>query len=476
MNDLHRVQSHSCWALRRHRAFREEPPACHLAWRLLRSAETPCYNQAMDPHLLDTAARLSDDALISRVKQLAAREREATTTLVAYLAEFDERRLYLGEGCSSLFTYCTQVLLLSEPAAYRRIVAARAARRFPIILERLEEGAITLTTVCLLASHLTEENHRAVLDAARHQSKRQVEEFIARLDPRPPVPSMIRRLPMPRVTAPSPSSAGPSDGAETVSGAAGFFSPSQPVGASAVPGTAIPDPAATHPDSATQRSAPPAVIAPLAPERYKVQFTASAEMYEKLRRAQALLRHQIPDGDPAAIFDRALTVLLEALARQKLAATDHPRDCSSESPPPVPSHSRHIPAQVRRAVWQRDNGQCTFVSLTGRRCTEQGFLEFHHVVPFSAGGPASIDNIQLRCRAHNGFEAERVFGLRTPPGVREGRRPYVSSSKQPAAPCPLQVSAAARAGPSTRSKEARYAIVAGDYVAGTGPSEEGRAH
>jgi len=88
----------------------------------------------MDPNLLSTVAHLSDDALISRVKHLAAREREATALLIAHLAELDVRRLYLGEGCSSLFTYCTQVLHLSEHAAYGRIEAARAARRFPIIL------------------------------------------------------------------------------------------------------------------------------------------------------------------------------------------------------------------------------------------------------------------------------------------------------------------------------------------------------
>lgn len=101
--------------------------------------------------------RRHDDAdLLRAVGRLAGCERAATVSPIASLAELDARRLYLGAGCSSLFTYCTQVLHLSEHAAYGRIEAARAARRFPVILEWLADGAITLTTVCLLAPHLTE--------------------------------------------------------------------------------------------------------------------------------------------------------------------------------------------------------------------------------------------------------------------------------------------------------------------------------
>jgi len=154
-----------------------------------------------------------------------------------------------------------------------------------------------------------------------------------------------------------------------------------------------------------------------------VQFTASAETYGKLRLAQALLRHQIPDGDPAAIFDRALTALLQSLTKQKFAAMDRPRGSRGAVP-----RSRCIPAEVKRAVWKRDGGQCAFVNHTGRRCPERGFLEFHHVVPHSAGGEPTVANIELRCRAHNGYEAELYFGLHKPPMVREMRMPYMHST------------------------------------------------
>ncbi len=145
--------------------------------------------------MLSSVAQLSNDELLARVKHLVERERGATASLVAHLAELDQRRLYLAEGCSSLFAYCTQVLYLSESAAYRRIEAARMVRRFPVILEMLEQGSVNLTTVVLLGTHLTKENHQEVLKEAWHKSKRQVEELCARLHPQPPVPSAVRRLP-----------------------------------------------------------------------------------------------------------------------------------------------------------------------------------------------------------------------------------------------------------------------------------------
>jgi hypothetical protein len=132
---------------------------------------------------------------------------------------------------------------------------------------------------------------------------------------------------------------------------------------------------------------------------------------------QDLLRHQVPDGDPAVVFDRALTLLLQDLERKKLAAASRPRPAGLSTP-----GSRHVPAAVRRDVWKRDGGQCAFIG-DARRCTERGFLEFHHVVPFAENGPTTAENIQLRCRAHNAYEAEAHFGQLF---VREERSSYDS--------------------------------------------------
>jgi hypothetical protein len=152
-----------------------------------------CCNSFMNASLLFDAR--SDDDLLAETKRLAGCERVATAALLRSLIAVDARRLYLREGCSSLFTYCTHVLHLAEGAAYNRIEAARAARRFPAILEALVSGSVSLTTVRLLAPHLTNYNHRELLDAAHHKSKREIEVVVAALSPKHPAPTMIRKVP-----------------------------------------------------------------------------------------------------------------------------------------------------------------------------------------------------------------------------------------------------------------------------------------
>ena len=156
---------------------------------------------------------LCDRALLQETATLAAGERGATVELIAVLAEVDARRLYLGEGFSSLFMYCTRVLHLSEHAAYGRIEAARAARKFPQILELLAEGALTLTAATLLAPHLTSDNATQVLDAARFKTKREVEEVVAATRPQPDVVALVRKLPSRRPVL-TPSLAHPADPAK----------------------------------------------------------------------------------------------------------------------------------------------------------------------------------------------------------------------------------------------------------------------
>lgn len=332
---------------------------------------------------------LSDRDLLARVHDAVHDERVATARLIALLMELDTRRLYLGEGCSSLFTYCTQVLHLSEHAAYNRIETARAARRFPAILEFVESGAVTLTTVRLLAPHLTDANHRDVLERARHKSKREVELLVATLSPCPDVPSTVRKLPTPAASTPAePQHSADRDVSISI------------------------DPA---PCPSPVLSSRPAKVKAIAPERYKIQFTISRETHDKLRRVQDLLRHAVPTGDLAIIFERALGLLIAELERTKLARTQHPRQARDAN-----STSRHIPAAVKRIVWDRDEGRCAFEGAYGR-CSETGFLEYHHVVPFASGGETSASNLELRCRAHNQYEAEHWFGPAHRPHVREQR-------------------------------------------------------
>lgn len=276
-------------------------------------------------------ASLSDGQLLIEVERLAAKDRRINARLIASLAELDERKLYRGLGYSSLSAYCIDGLHLSEHAAYNRIEAARTARRFPVVLDLLASGDITMTTVALLGKYLTESNHLELLDAARHKSKREVLAQIGEIDPAPEMGSRV---------------------------------------------------------------------VPLGNGRYRLEVTVNDEAHNDLRRLQDLLRHSIPNGDPALIVARALSQLRLHVERKRLADVQRPRGGLKASA------TRYVPAAVRRAVWTRDGAQCAFVGTSGR-CQERGFLEVHHVIPFADGGASGVDNLQLRCRAHNQYEYEQ---------------------------------------------------------------------
>jgi 5-methylcytosine-specific restriction endonuclease McrA len=316
--------------------------------------------------------QLTNEALLAETKRAAALERRTTAELLTLLIEVERRALHLALGYSSMFVYCTRVLMLSEQAAFKRITAARAAERHPVILERLIDGELTLSSIRILAPHLTDETADSLLDAARHKSTREVEHLVATTYPQPDIPPSVRALPAPKaVVADHERASGLLD-----------CEPVQPLLSTPVVSVSM-----------------PRLVVPLAPRRYLVRVTVSQETYDKLIRARALLRHRVPDGDLAEILDRALTLLVQGAKRSKLASTPQPRPARAAS-----EAGRYVPAAVKRAVWTRDAGCCAFIGADGR-CGETGFLEFHHVVPFSTGGKTNVENLELRCRAHNQHEA-----------------------------------------------------------------------
>jgi hypothetical protein len=387
---------------------------------------------------LESASRLPDEVLCAELARLAGSERSATASMIAHLVEFDARRLHLSAGFRSLFRYCTDRLRLSEHAAYNRIEAVHVVRRFPQILDRIEEGSLNLTTARLLAPHLTDGNQEKLLAGAAYKTKTEVQELIARHFPRPAVPSTIRKLPtttqpktdallkampVPIVAAPMADERQPAT-AETSDARNGKEQSSGALVVANEPIVLVPP-------------ARPGVVRPLAADRFEVRFTATAETCEKLRLAKDLLRHAVPSGDLSEIVDRALSLLLEDLARKKFAAVRRGRDRGrghEHAPAPVADagagledsdvgrrQTRHLPAAVKRAVWLRDGDRCAFVGTKGRRCDARAFLEFHHLDPHAVGGGATEDNIELRCRAHNAYEADLFYGQREPTSVLTGR-------------------------------------------------------
>ncbi|HET6896696.1 MAG TPA: hypothetical protein VFK70_00030, partial [Vicinamibacteria bacterium] len=162
-------------------------------------------------------------------------------------------------------------------------------------------------------------------------------------------------------------------------------------------------------------------VAPLSPDRYRLQVTIGGDTLEKLRCAQDMLGHAIPSGEEAAVLDRALTVLLRELAKTKFASTPNPR-------PSRGTKTGEPSAAVMRAVWVRDCGRCRFVGAGGHRCDERRFIEFHHLDPKALGDEATVDTIELRCRRHNDDEGQLWFGKRRRSGrLRSGQVNWVQN-------------------------------------------------
>ena len=355
--------------------------------------------------MMTDARSLDDGSLTAKLKSLATTEREATVALIAHLAEFDHRQLYRAGGFSSLFQYCVEVLRLSEDAASNRIAAARMARRHPDVLNRLAAGSLSPSTVRLIAKHATSENAQALIEAATGKTKRQVELILARLFPQSEVPASIRPL----GPAPSPFPPG-------LTAAPSLLPLSTPTPTPTPDGAVAPRPhSAGDVDSGVlSADAPPrvTVVGTPPPDRFEIRFTAKADTVTKLTMVQDLLSHAVPNGDIAEVFDRALSALAEQLLRRQFAMTSAPR-----TTPDSPSAADE-PAAVKRAVYLRDRGRCTYVSKDGRRCESRRFLQFDHTQGRAVGGGFTVENVRLRCGPHNRLEAERLYA--TPPRAHDG--------------------------------------------------------
>jgi len=311
--------------------------------------------------------KMSDELVLEGVEMLARRSNEITAELLAYLIEVDERGLHLREACSSLFAFCVERLHMSEAAARKRITAARTARRFPRVLEMLACGEIHLTAVNMLAAHLTDENHGELLARARHRSKRDLDKLVAEIAPRPDVASQIVALP-------------------------------EPVGPAGVVAAGV-GLEVRAPERARR-----AVVAPLSPRRYEIRVTVDEATHDKLRQLQDLLAHSI-GRDPAVIVARAIDVLHEKTLARKAAVTKRPQREKAAK-----KRTRHIPAAVKRTVWTRDGARCAFVDGKGRRCSATSGLQFHHIRNWACGGEHTVDEIELRCHAHNQYQAVLDYG------------------------------------------------------------------
>jgi hypothetical protein len=416
---------------------------------------------------MNSLAQLTDASLHGELKRLVGTSNTLTAQLLAQLGEVEARGIHRERACSSLYTYCVYELRMSEDEAQRRCRAARLARQFPILLEMLAEGSLHLTGILLLGPHLTEANQAELLPRARFRTKREIERLVAEIAPCCDVPSRIVPLsragaadslvsPLEEGTAgllarprnswaayvrslagparhmeaglaagQAPPRASDDEAAAAVLGHAASSVPSDGESGTRTPAIDARDDASA-PLSAGQ-SEPTASVPATAELRYKIQFTADQAFVDLLEEARNLLQHELPGRDVVEVQRRALKLLVCKLRQRKYAASERPRRKAPEpeqetlarepklararhGAPKLAQADRYIPAAVRRCVWQRDEGRCTYIDARGQRCREEAGLEFHHQHPHARRGPPSIENITLRCRSHNTLAAEQDFG------------------------------------------------------------------
>jgi len=360
----------------------------------------------MDPY---ATSHFSNRALLADLRNQKARESGSTAVVLSRIAEVDERKLYLEEGYPSMIAFCIQELNYSEGAAYKRVYAARAARRFPVLFVALADGYLHLSGVVMLSKHLTSGNVDELVAAAQNKSKTEIEHLIAQRFPRPDLPERLYPItPAAPVVPLAPALEVQLSPGKVRAAAEQVWSPVDQLSPGTVGLTTLnAPPPALGPVSQLSpgKVEPPARhdrMMPLAPQRYGVEVTFDQEAHDLLEYAQALMGH--PSAAIAPVLTSALKLWVAHLEKQKFAVTTRPGHSRCGG------NSRYIPAAVRRAVCERDQGQCSFVAESGKRCGARRRLEFDHEVPVARGGLATVENVRLRCRAHNQYAAERMFG------------------------------------------------------------------
>ena len=301
--------------------------------------------------------------LIAGLEALVRGGNQLTADLLEHLAEIERRMIHLELGFSSLHGYCVHGLRMSEGAAGRRVIAARVCRTFPDALDLVAGGQLHLSALCSMSEHLTPENASELFGACSGKARRHVEEILAARFPKRDLQEQVRRL-SPR----------------------------------------------NH------------ELEALAPGRFGVQFTADSELKELIERARALASHRLPGANLASLMKVVFTSFVEQEEKKRFAvgAKQSPRKKKVTATPPggvkLPRsvgssrRGRYLAAAVRREVFERDGGRCTFVSEDGRRCEETMFLQFDHIEPRARRRLDTTKNLRLRCAGHNQLHARNCFG------------------------------------------------------------------
>ncbi len=416
---------------------------------------------AATPSLELLEARQLRDSL----KTLLRTEQSAMADFLVVLSGFDRRRGWELLGHASLFAFLRVELRLSNSSAFYRMNAARLLQRFPGLVGPLADGRLCLSTTAELAKVLTEANQSQVAPRFFGLSAREAQELVVELQPRqvPATRVVVTRVESPSANSVSAPAASQSVRAEPLL----TLATAQPAHPDVVPLTQLLTSEVANGGDGRSRT-PRDEVEPLTADLRRLHITVSRQLLKKLEAAQVGLGHAIPGATMEQVIDAAVDLLLEKQAkargqvkrprgvaataeplpvREIVAATARPStektpqvtptepqpgttpphalvptrppltepsiDPSNEPPPHRRTGPREaIPAAVRRAVWERDGGRCSWPLDGGGRCGSTHRLELDHVVPWARWGDSTEANLRLTCAAHNRLAAREMFGER----------------------------------------------------------------
>ena len=306
---------------------------------------------------------VGDAVILSGFKTLCKNERELQSNFLAYLNEVEIRKLFAGEGYSSLCGFLIKHLNYSESTALKRIQVARTARRFPLIYYLLADAKVSLSSVERVAPHLNESNSERILNSIIHKSVREVEVLLAAEFPKPEPKDRVNPLSEDKYLVQLTVG---KEFIENLEEAKALLCREFPKGrASEILGKAL----------------------KLLLEESEMQRDGKSSSYDKVSKSK-----EADDGaaDAGASADAVNPQTVEKPLQEYT--------------------SRYIPRGIRREVWKRDKGCCQFKSPNGELCGERKFLEFDHVLPWALGGSShSVDNVRILCRVHNEWTARKYF-------------------------------------------------------------------
>ena len=319
---------------------------------------------------------LSTEELDHSVAKLVRAEKRNVALVIAHIAEMSRRKGHLERGYKSLFDYCVRRLQLSEGSVARRIQVANVSRRFPELLIALVENRMSLTVAGLLAPHLQEENVERLLSDCAGMTKRETDEYLVALRPKPVFAPSIRKTPTLSPPAPLP-----------------------------VP-KAWPTPRVS-----------PTILEPAKPDVFNFRFAADRKFKDKFKdkfeRLAEVLGVENPLQHMAEIMDRAMDIALDKKdLKRKRARRLLRKSRGGDKPCPgkVSARSRYIPTHIRELVHARAGYRCEFRGRDGTRCRARTGLEIEHLRAFARRGSHDERNLRLHCGPHNRLTAERTFG------------------------------------------------------------------